>query len=151
LPSKKNGQTDIPDAMTISQLAARSGVPPRRLRYYVAERLIPPPVGRGRAAYYTHEHLGRLEQIRALREVNLSLDEIRDRLRESPAGVAPPPSPPTTEEWRRWKIVSGVEIHVRQDLDSSLMSKARMLVGVAYHIFSDPNAPMKIEGAIEDR
>lgn len=127
-----------PDAMTISQLARRSGVPARRIRYYVSERLLPPPVGRGRAAHYTDQHLERLRQISTLREVNLSLDEIRERLGEPGNGLDEPQnSLPSAVAWRRWEVVPGVEMHVRDDLDPSTLATVRMLVGAVRHVLSE--------------
>ncbi len=129
---------DVPDAITISQLAEKTGVPPRRIRYYVSERLLPPPYGRGRAAYYTQKHLERLQQICALREFNLSLGEIRTRLGESQNGTEHPPQPePNAQEWRRWEIAPGVEIHARDDLDPETLSKLRVLVGAVRHVLNE--------------
>lgn len=127
-----------PDAMTIAQLARRSGIPTRRIRYYVSERLLPPPIGRGRAAYYTERHLSRLQQIAAMREVNLSLEEIRRRLGE--AEHFPQDSEqsiPAAQAWRRWEIVPGVEMHVREDIDPSTLSTVRVLVGAARHVLTN--------------
>lgn len=135
------GQHDpisAPDAMTISQLARRSGIPTRRIRYYVSERLLPPPIGRGRAAYYTERHLARLQQIAAMREVNLSLDEIRRRLGDAEQlSQNGEQSMPAAQPWRRWEIVPGVEMHVREDLDPATLSTVRVLVGAARHVLTN--------------
>ncbi|MBO9404927.1 MAG: MerR family transcriptional regulator, partial [Thermomicrobium sp.] len=32
-------------SLTIQELAARTGIPPRRIRFYVARGLLPPPRG----------------------------------------------------------------------------------------------------------
>ncbi len=116
--------------MTVSQLAERTGVPPRRVRFYVAEELLPPPVGRGRASYYTRQHLERLQQIVALREVNLSLEEIRERLAdESRRSPAADRASVESQAWRRWGVVPGVEIHTREDLDEQTLATVRVMVG----------------------
>lgn len=124
-----------PDAMTIHQLAQRSGVPARRIRHYVAERLLPPPVGRGRAAHYGKTHLALLAQIQALREVNLSLDEIRQRLGAAPTLEVPGSAPATT--WRRWEIAPGIELHARADLEREAASMVRVLAGVAREMLAE--------------
>lgn len=67
---------------TISELADCTGVTPRTVRLYVQRRLIPPAYP-GRYAHdprYGREHLEALRRVRAIRESNLSLDDIRDRL-----------------------------------------------------------------------
>jgi DNA-binding transcriptional MerR regulator len=134
--SERTAHTDsFPDAMTISQLAERTGVPSRRIRYYVSERLLPPPVGRGRAAYYTERHLQRLQQIMALREVNLSLNEIRLRIGEDDNAQAQrDQAVPAGQRWQRWTVIPGVEMHAREDLDPITMSTVRVLVGAVRHV-----------------
>jgi DNA-binding transcriptional MerR regulator len=117
------------DVMTVRQLADQLGVPPRRIRYYVQQNLLPPPIGRGRASYYTSEHYRRLQQILTLREVNLSLDEIRDRLEEtSITRSEPAPAVPVARAWRRWEVVPGVELHAREDLDQHKMATVDVMV-----------------------
>ncbi|MBX5445082.1 helix-turn-helix domain-containing protein [Sphaerobacter sp.] len=123
-----------PDAMTIHQLAERSGVPARRIRYYVAQGLLPPPVGRGRAAHYRRAHLDRLRQIQVLREANLGLDEIRRRL-GAPTVPVREGTPPAV--WRRWAVAPGVELHVREDVAPEAARVARALAGVARQLLGD--------------
>ena len=125
------------DAMTITQLAEQSGVPPRRIRYYVSERLIPPPVGKGRAAHYTQRHLHRLNQISAFREVNLSLSEIRYRIGEDAPVGGSSREIPGAQSWRRWEVVPGVVLHAREDLDATTMSAVRVMVGAIRHVLHD--------------
>lgn len=71
--------------LTIGELATRSGVTPRTIRYYVELGLLPPPYGAGRAAGYGPEHVGRLETIKRLQLARLSLEEIREQLSSMPA------------------------------------------------------------------
>jgi DNA-binding transcriptional MerR regulator len=126
---------NVPDAMTISQLAEQTGVPPRRIRYYVSEGLLPPPNGRGRASHYNRAHLERLQHILALRDVNLSLEEIRERLDglddHAPASNG---APARDESWRRWQVVPGVEIHARDDLDERTLETVQVMVGAVRHV-----------------
>ncbi|MEX2426461.1 MAG: helix-turn-helix domain-containing protein [Thermomicrobiaceae bacterium] len=133
-----------PDAMTVAQLAERTGVPSRRIRFYVAQELLPPPVGRGRASYYTRHHLDRLQQILALREVNLGLDEIRERLGDVER-VTPSPDAgnPVAHSWQRWEIIPGVEMHARDDLDERKLSTIRVMVGAVRHVLE--NGELSIE------
>src|SRR5687768_928809 len=72
---------------TISDVAARSGVTHRTIRYYVEIGLLPPPEGAGRAAGYTDQHLERLDLIRRLQAARLSLDEIREELARTRPGT----------------------------------------------------------------
>lgn len=120
---------DAPDAMTIHDLAARSGVPARRIRYYVAEGLLAPPIGQGRAAHYGRSHLSRLRKIRELRETNLGLDEIKQRL-GAPERSDPRRSP-ASQPWHRWEILPGIELHTRGDLEPEIADLARLFISLA--------------------
>jgi DNA-binding transcriptional MerR regulator len=67
---------------TIDELAARSGVPSRTIRFYQSKGTLPPPERRGRVAYYRPEHVERLKVIAELQDRGLRLDAIRDALEE---------------------------------------------------------------------
>jgi DNA-binding transcriptional MerR regulator len=64
----------------IGDLAERAGTTVRTVRYYVAQGLLPGPVGAGRRSAYTYEHLLRLAAIRSLKARYLPLAEIERRL-----------------------------------------------------------------------
>lgn len=105
--SPSNAET--PEVMTMRDLSTLSGVPVRRIRFYIAEGLLAPPVGQGRAAHYLASHLARLRKIQGLRQANIGLDEIGRQLGK-------PGMPMASYTWRRWEILPGIEIHVREDL-----------------------------------
>ena len=67
------------DTFDIQKLVTESGVPRRTIYFYVQQELLPPPQGAGLAAYYTEEHLLRLQMIPILRQQGLRLDDIRER------------------------------------------------------------------------
>lgn len=68
---------DEPDQlMTIDQLALRGDLTVRTTRYYASLGLLPPPLRRGRMAYYSAAHLARLELIRALQDHGFTLSAI---------------------------------------------------------------------------
>jgi len=65
--------------MRIGDLTERAGVTPRTVRYYESIGLIPPGTREGGGQhYYTDETLARLRKIDQLKQLGLSLDEIRD-------------------------------------------------------------------------
>jgi DNA-binding transcriptional MerR regulator len=66
--------------LLIHDLAKQAGVTVRTIRYYTDEGLLPQPIIRGKYAYYTLEHLHRLELIRRMKEAYLPLREIRRTL-----------------------------------------------------------------------
>lgn len=65
----------------IDELAYLSGVPSRTIRFYNTQGLLPPPVMRGRVAFYDQEHLLILGIIKDLKEQqHLSLEIIKQLL-----------------------------------------------------------------------
>ena len=61
----------------MEQLAARADVSVDTVRFYQAKGLLPPPVRRGRVAWYGDDHLERLARIRSLQARGLTLATIR--------------------------------------------------------------------------
>ncbi|MFN8636907.1 MAG: MerR family transcriptional regulator [Chloroflexota bacterium] len=84
-----NAEDQTRGRMGIAELAARAGVTPRTIRYYVAEGLLPSPGGRGQHRAYREEHLQQLDQIRQMKAAYLPLHEIRRRL-DTPATTSAP-------------------------------------------------------------
>jgi hypothetical protein len=99
------------EGFTATELGARVGVGPRTVRFYLAERLLPPAVFRGRGTRYVREHLIRLAAVRQLqRTERLGMLALRRRLavlseaaieqlaeaflREHPAGATASPALP---------------------------------------------------------
>ena len=64
----------------INELAKKTNVSVRTIRFYINEGLLPAPETRGRYTAYTDEYVDRLELIRRLKEAFLPLKEIRATL-----------------------------------------------------------------------
>jgi DNA-binding transcriptional MerR regulator len=62
--------------MTIDELAQRTGVSSRNIRYYQTRGLLPPPTVEGRTGYYRSEHVERLQLIQELQAEGLNLQAI---------------------------------------------------------------------------
>ncbi len=77
------------DEFTIDELAARTGMTVRTVRFYATEGLLPPPVRRGRVAYYGSQHRMRLDLIRTLQEHGYTLAAIERVLARIPADADP--------------------------------------------------------------
>ena len=80
----------IKTGMKIGALAIRSGLPVKTLRYYEDLGLLP-AIGRSEGGYrlFAEESLQRLEFIRRLKTLGLSLEEIQDCLAVHDAGELP--------------------------------------------------------------
>jgi DNA-binding transcriptional MerR regulator len=72
---------------TAETLAFRAGVPLRTVRFYVQEKLIDPPLSRGRGSNFTEYHLAQLQQARTLHNAGFALDAIRERRDEISLGL----------------------------------------------------------------
>ena len=64
----------------LADIAARSSLPARTIRFYQSVGVLPKPDRRGRVAIYREEHLERLRVIAELRDRGLTLAGIRDLL-----------------------------------------------------------------------
>jgi DNA-binding transcriptional MerR regulator len=139
---------------TAETLAFRAGVPLRTVRFYVQEKLIDPPLGRGRGANFTDFHLAQLQQARTLHNAGFALDAIRERRGEISLGLqAMVNMDALRRQWRGEKQTSreddddddaldpkeciripmarGVELMVSQDRP---LPSPRQLVEIALHV-----------------
>jgi DNA-binding transcriptional MerR regulator len=72
-------------ALTIDELAQRTGMTVRNIRAHQSRGLLPPPEVRGRTGYYGPDHIARIELIQDLQADGFNLESIR-RLIESAGG-----------------------------------------------------------------
>jgi DNA-binding transcriptional MerR regulator len=73
------------ELLTIDELSTVTGLTVRTTRYYATLGLIPPPIRRGRVAYYDPVHRARLELVRALQDHGFTLQAIGHYLEKLPA------------------------------------------------------------------
>ncbi len=77
LASKKEEEAGK-SLLTIDELSARTRVPSRTIRFYQSKCVLPRPKIQGRVAYYSQEHLERLELIAQLQDRGLNMRAIKD-------------------------------------------------------------------------
>jgi DNA-binding transcriptional MerR regulator len=77
------------EEFTVDELAARTGMTVRTVRFYATEGLLPPPRRRGRIAYYDARHRLRLDLIRTLQEHGYTLAAIERVLARIPQDAEP--------------------------------------------------------------
>ncbi|TDC44353.1 MerR family transcriptional regulator [Actinomadura sp. KC345] len=70
--------------LTVGELASRAGVTVRTVRFYAGRGLLPPPRLRGRTGLYGADHLARLELVRELQSLGLTLAAIEKHLQKIP-------------------------------------------------------------------
>jgi DNA-binding transcriptional MerR regulator len=71
--------------LTIDQLAERTGISIRTIRFYAGRGLLPPPQLRGRTGLYGPDHVARLELVTELSALGFTLAAIEGRLEKLPA------------------------------------------------------------------
>lgn len=105
--SEKTGKLSLED------LEMLAGCSRRTVRYYIQIGLLPRPVGGGRSAHYTGEHLEALLHIKRLTEAGVSLERIREVLAGGEPPVPPRARQPGEIEVRsHLYIAPGVEIQI---------------------------------------
>jgi DNA-binding transcriptional MerR regulator len=68
------------EALSIGELADAAGLSRRAIRFYVQQKLLPPPLGLGRGRHYDHRHLAQLRKVIELQQGGHSLLAIRQLL-----------------------------------------------------------------------
>jgi DNA-binding transcriptional MerR regulator len=81
--------TSTEDELTIDELAERTGITVRTIRFYAGKGLLPPPRLRGRTGLYGQDHVARLDLVSELSALGFTLAAIEGHLRGLPptAGV----------------------------------------------------------------
>lgn len=76
--------TAPPEHLSVDELAERSGVTRRAIRWYQSEGLLPAPTRVGRSARYSASHVERLRLIATLQQRGLRLSAVADLLGSAP-------------------------------------------------------------------
>jgi DNA-binding transcriptional MerR regulator len=104
-------------ALSIEELANAAGLSRRAIRFYVQQRLLPPPSGVGRGPHYDQSHLDRLRQIAQMQTSGHSLDAIRRILAGEPVSEtapqktrAPRRAVMSAKLWTRIELGDGIEL-----------------------------------------
>jgi DNA-binding transcriptional MerR regulator len=120
---------------TAEQLAFRAGLPLRTVRFYVQEKLIDPPLGRGPGAHFTAEHLVQLQQARTLQNAGFSLEAIRERRGDLSVGLA------AMQQHDRWRARWHAEPQDEELFDAAEALRIPMADGVDLLIDRDRRLP----------
>jgi DNA-binding transcriptional MerR regulator len=108
---------------SLNDLAEKSGIPQRTIRFYIARGLLAGPGEVGRYAVYTQEHLDRLLDIKAKKQSGLLLYEIAVHEKGVPEFVSEPTS------WMEFNISNDVKISVRSDIAPWRMKQIKKVIG----------------------
>jgi MerR family redox-sensitive transcriptional activator SoxR len=107
--------------MTISQVAAHTGLQPSAIRYYEKEGLLTKPARSGGRRIYQSEVLHQLSIICFAKELGFSLEEIKLLLKEFPEDAKASP---------RWNQLALTKIQEMQIIANKARAVQRMLEGI---------------------
>jgi DNA-binding transcriptional MerR regulator len=107
---KDTAPNDTDNGISLNELAKKSGVPERTIRYYISRGLIPGPVRGGRGAEYTPEHLAGIQTVRQLQSAGMTLAEIEYEFARDAGDRLPAIAP---ESWSMYRISPDVTVQVR--------------------------------------
>jgi DNA-binding transcriptional MerR regulator len=109
--------------ITLAELAERSGVAARTIRFYISRGLLDGPAKSGRAAGYTEDHLERLEEIRRLQAQGLTLAEVGQRL------LNPQPTEMiAAAPWWQYDVAEDVKVWVQAGVSPWRAKQIRKLI-----------------------
>jgi DNA-binding transcriptional MerR regulator len=100
------------DKLSLTELSEQAGVPPRTIRFYIAQGLVPAPLRSGRGAVYSNAHLRLLDRIKALQARGMTLSEVRFALSPG-AGHSELPEPVA---WLEFELSDDVVVRVRSGI-----------------------------------
>jgi DNA-binding transcriptional MerR regulator len=110
---RETALSEAGNGISLSELAKKSGVPERTIRYYISRGLIPGPVRGGRGAEYAQQHLDGIRNVRQLQSAGLTLAEIEYDFAHDAGDRQPPVGP---ESWSLYRISPDVTVQVRDGL-----------------------------------
>jgi DNA-binding transcriptional MerR regulator len=84
------GERDVDNTLlSLPEIAERLGLSVRTVRFYGSRGLIPSPIRRGRAGYYSADHIARLELVQELQSHGFTLAAIEKYVAGIPADATP--------------------------------------------------------------
>jgi DNA-binding transcriptional MerR regulator len=115
---------------SMDDLTRLTSYPRRTIRYYVQYGLLDRPIGDGRASHYTNVHLRQLLEIKKLTEYGLSLDAIKNHLKNEAKGFPFPQEriPGAVQVQSRVFLAPGIEVIISPDETDLSPEEIRLLV-----------------------
>jgi DNA-binding transcriptional MerR regulator len=120
---------------TIDEISELSGFSRRTIRYYIQNKLIDPPSGRGRGGFYSDSHLSGLQKIRALQGEKVNLESIRNILHGEKIPASKNFKTPVRDIRVRYEVIPGLEINISRKLEEEKSKKIRETIRFIKSIF----------------
>jgi DNA-binding transcriptional MerR regulator len=120
---------------TIEEISSLTGFSRRTIRYYIQEKIIEPPPGRGRGGFYYDSHLSDLLKIRSLQEKGLNLNSIKNILKGTEQPVKEDSGIYARDLRVRYEIVPGLEINISRSFEEKEGKKILEIIRLINNIF----------------
>jgi DNA-binding transcriptional MerR regulator len=103
---------DNDKTFSMDELAALAELPRRTVRYYIQTGLLDRPIGYGKGAHYTSQHVEQLLLIRKWQHAGLSLERVAEVLKTRDNDSLPPAPrrAGSVEVWSHMVVADGVEV-----------------------------------------
>jgi DNA-binding transcriptional MerR regulator len=122
---RETAPSEAGNGISLNELAKKSGVPERTIRYYISRGLIPGPVRGGRGAEYTQDHIAGIQKVRLLQSGGMTLAEIEYQFAQQAGdrrvAIAP-------ESWSVYRISPDVTVEVRDGLSPWRIKQMRSAI-----------------------
>ena len=122
---KPRATVEAGTGISLNELAKKSGVPERTIRYYISRGLIPGPVRGGRGAEYTENHIAGIQKVRLLQSGGMTLAEIESQLAQQAGDRRVAIRP---ESWAVYRIAPDVTVQVREGLSPWRIKQLRSAI-----------------------
>lgn len=136
--SAKNGSSK---KYTIEDLIELTGYSRRTIRFYIQEKIIEPPAGRGRGGFYFDSHLTALKKIKELQDKGLKLEAIKNMLNETSRDIYLSESiaqkKVNRQSWAKYEITDGIELNIRKDIEIKNNKKINEIIRILTKIVKE--------------
>ena len=131
------------EVFSIDDLSNITGLKKRNIRYYIQKGIIDNPVGRGKGAYYTNNHLKQLKETLKWKDAGLSLERIQDIVKGLVSGnkkhipKIPKYFVSDIEVWSRLTIDNGIEMNINTALSGVNQDECRQIQKKVMKVIND--------------
>jgi len=115
--------------MNIEELARRTGLDKRTIRYYIQRKLVRGPIGIGRRAVYDEDHEWTLNMVTKFKQEGMTLRQIYAWFNQTEKRIRAYEQS-KREDWLRYSIRSDVELHVRRQVEDEDKDMITRIIGV---------------------
>jgi len=117
---------------SIDELSESTGFSRRTIRFYIQEKILEPPAGRGRGGFYFDSHKAVLLKIKELQAKGFNLESINNIIKMHEK-ISEEPIIFNQEKfdrqiWVKYTVEDGIELSVRRDVEEKNIKKINEMI-----------------------